>query len=82
MKFYATFGIGGALAGYYAQFLDTGAMLTQYDLEHAVRRYCHNHFPKDWAFLYLDAEFDGQVDRYELVLLGSYNWDGEGFYKL
>jgi hypothetical protein len=80
MRWYVTFTLGGALKGYYAEFTsDTHSC--PHALEEDVRKYCHAHFPKDWAGCYSVEEFDGQVERHRLSKLGTYVWaDSSGFY--
>ncbi len=76
-KLYVTFGIDGALKGYYAEFI---ADMDPAAIEDAVREYCLKHFPKDWSFTYDEAGFEGQADKYGLVRLSTYLYQHNDFY--
>ena len=58
--YFVTFSNGGPLRDQYAKFTA--------DTELDVRRFCKEHFPKDWAFVYSQEKFAGQVEKFGLKL--------------
>ncbi len=58
--YFVTFAGGGPLKNQFAKFTA--------DSELEVRRFCLDHFPKDWAFVYSPEKFEGQPEKLGLRL--------------